>query len=85
MKQPAYKPETWVLFQQGETGGYGHVIGASFENGTWLYTVAGSLGDGSTRAVREEDITQLLQSGSWQAISVSAGNGGSAYQDQNAS
>lgn len=80
MKQPTYKPEAWVLYQQESTGGYGHIIGASFNGEVWLYTVAGPQADGSHATVREDEITQILQNGSWLAISVSAASS-SAYQD----
>lgn len=82
MKQPTYKPEAWVLYEEGTGGGYGRVTGANFDGESWVYTVSGALADGSLASVREEDIKQVLQNGSWLTITNAAASS-SAYQDQN--
>lgn len=80
MKQPTYKPEAWVLFQQGNNGGYGQVIGATFDGSAWLYTVTGSRVFGTYTTVREEEIKQVLQNGSWLTVTAASASA-SAYQD----
>lgn len=81
MKQPLYKPEAWVLYEQGtSSGGYGRVAGATFNSESWLYTVSGANADGSHHTVREEEVRQVLQNGSWLTITNSAASS-SAYQD----
>lgn len=80
MKQPTYKPEAWVLYEQGNGGGYGHVVGATYSGETWLYTVAGTRADGSHTIIREEEVKQVLQNGSWLTVTTT-GASASAYQD----
>jgi len=80
MKQPTYKPETWVLYQQDETGGYGEIVGARYEGETWFYTVSGVSVDGSDVSVREEEVKQIMQNGSWLTVAAASASS-SAYQD----
>lgn len=80
MKQPIYKPEAWVLYEQETAGGYGRVTGANFDGQTWVYTVSGASSNGSHVTVREEQVTQVLQNGSWLTVTNSAA-ASSAYQD----
>lgn len=80
MKEPMYRPEYWVTYQQGETGGFGRIIGGSFDGESWHYTIQGSLTDGTHCSVREEEIGYLFQNGSWLAPS-GGGNHASAYKD----
>ncbi len=80
MKAPIYKPENWVNFEQGETGGFGKIVGGSFDGEGWLYIIAGSIADGSHTVAREDEITYLFQNGSWLAPSGNGGQGDSAYK-----
>ncbi len=80
MKEPAYKPETWVSFQQDEVGGFGRIIGGSFDGESWEYTIQGSSVDGLLYSAREDEIGYVLQNGSWLAP-TGIGNHGSAYKD----
>lgn len=80
MQEPLYKPEHWITFQQGNTGGFGQIVGGSFDGETWLYTVEGSLADNPRRAVREDEVTYLFTNGSWLAP-THLGGSGSAYKD----
>jgi len=80
MKQPTYKPETWITFQQGETGGFGRIVGATFDGEAWVYSVAGANADGSHHAVRETEVSQLFQNNSW-LTPTTAASSSSAYQD----
>ncbi len=81
MKEPIYKPEYWVTYQQGEAGGFGRIIGGSFDGETWLYTVKGVHANGDLQAVREDEIGYLFQNGSWLAPTGSGARGTSAYKD----
>ena len=81
MKTPTYKPDTWVTFQQGETGGYGRIVGASFNNEGWFYIITGSNADGSHHSVREDEIVQSFQNNSWLSVTTSGGSSASVYQD----
>ena len=83
MKEPTYKPHDWIAFEQGDLGGFGQVIGGSFSEDGWEYIVSGSLAGGSDRAVREDEISLVLQNGSWLAPSHFGGHG-SAYTEPNA-
>jgi hypothetical protein len=69
-----------ITFQQGNTGGFGQIVGGSFDGTTWLYTVEGGLGENSRRAVQENEITYLFTNGSWLAP-THLGGSGSAYKD----
>jgi hypothetical protein len=80
MNEPIYKPENWVTFQQGEEGGFGRIVGGSYDGETWHYTVAGSLADGSHQSVKEGEIGFLFQNGSWLAPTSSGGHA-SIYKD----
>jgi len=80
MTEPAFKPETWVAFQQDTTGGFGRVTGGHYEDNSWSYTVQGSSADGALHSVREDEVTLSLQNGSWMAPSRAAGQG-SVYTD----
>lgn len=80
MKEPAYKPDQWIAFQNDGIGGFGQIAGGNFDGDAWEYTVKGSLTDGQLREVRESDITLLLQNGSWLAPSHFGGQG-SAYTE----
>ena len=40
MKEPLYKPEHWVIYQQGTTGGFGKITGGLFTNEAWHYYIA---------------------------------------------
>ena len=80
MKEPQFKPEYWVTYKQGEIGGFGRIIGGTFDGAAWHYTIQGSLADGSDNSVLESDITYLFQNGTW--ISTAGGpNNSSAYKD----
>lgn len=78
MNEPAYKPSTWILFQQGDGGGFGQVIGGNYDGETWVYTVSGSLQGGELRGVRQEEVTFLLDNGTWLAPTNFSGEN-SAY------
>ncbi len=84
MKEPTYKPESWIIYQQGTFGGYGRIIGAAFDGENWNYTTQGSLVNGELHAVKEDEITFLFQNGSWLAPTHLDSRGGSAYTDTNA-
>lgn len=79
MKEPTYKPEQWITFEQEGAGGFGKIIGGSFDEG-WTYTVKGSLANGELCMVHEKEIVYLLQNGSWLAPSHFGGQG-SVYSD----
>jgi len=81
VKQPAYKPDTWVTYQQGHAGGFGRIIGGLFDGNEWIYTVSGLMTDGAHHAVREHEISHTLQNGSWVAPTA-LGSNESAYKDQ---
>jgi len=84
MNQPLFKPGTWVLFEantsEGLRGGFGQVLGGIFDGTQWRYTVGGAHMDGTPDLVKEGEITQTLQNGSWLANSSTA-SGTSAYQE----
>ena len=80
MKEPIYKPEHWITYQQGETGGFGRIVGGHFNSESWYYTVEGASADGTHTAVRESEIRFLFTNGSWLAP-TSTGSSGSAYKD----
>lgn len=78
MKEPIYKPDTWVTYQQAEVGGFGRIIGGSFVSGIWRYTLSGVLTNGQYITIKEDEIIFTLQNGSWIAPTHMSG-GGSAY------
>lgn len=80
MKAPTYKPDNWVTFEQGEGGGFGRIIGGSFDGEAWVYTVSGAEEDGSHQTVREDEIGYLFQNGSWLAP-TGIGSHESVYKD----
>lgn len=80
MKEPAFKPDVWIAFQQETTGGFGRIIGGTHTDGAWHYTVQGSSANGELREVREDEITLSLQNGSWMTPSHVGGQG-SVYTD----
>lgn len=83
MREPLYKPEHWVTYQQGTGGGFGRIVGASFDGTTWIYSVAGPVLNTTYAGVQESEITMLFENGSWLAPRQNgSGNvGGSAYTD----
>jgi hypothetical protein len=78
VKEPIFKPDQWITFEQGTVGGFGQIVGAAFDGTHWFYSVSGSLDDGSLRMVREDHIVHLFQNGSWLAP-TSFGGQSSAY------
>ena len=80
MPEPTYKPQDWIAFQQDDTGGFGTIIGGAYDGEQWYYTVQGSLVDGTLQSVREDEITLVLQNGSWLAPAHFGGQG-SAYTE----
>ena len=80
MHEPLYKPDFWVTYQQGETGGFGQIIGGVYDGETWHYTIKGSRVDGTHTSVRQDEFGYLFQNGSWLAPTGGASNE-SAYKD----
>ena len=60
MQEPKYKPEHWVIYQQGETGGFGRISGGIFNGQSWYYTVQGSVATGQPHSVSEAEIIFLF-------------------------
>jgi len=79
MKEPTYKPDQWIAFENEAESGFGQIVGGSFENG-WCYTLSGVTAHGDLTSVAEADIIYLLQNGSWLAPSHFGGRG-SIYSD----
>ncbi|MGV9002300.1 MAG: hypothetical protein ACOH18_05100 [Candidatus Saccharimonadaceae bacterium] len=80
MKEPIYKPDMWVSYQQDEVGGFGRIIGGSFDGENWHYTIAGSREDGSSHSAKETEIGYVMQNGSWLAPTT-ANASSSVYKD----
>lgn len=80
MKEALYKPEHWITFEQGQGGGFGQIIGGSYDGTHWYYTVQGALANGEHQSVREDEVAYLFQNGSWLAP-THLGGGNSAYKD----
>ena len=83
MTDPLYKPEHWITYKTGNAGGYGKIVGASFNGASWVYSVAGPLLDTTYFGVQEADITAVFENNSWLAPRQNGGgdSGGSAYTD----
>lgn len=80
MKEPTFKPEQWITYQDGIGGGFGRIVGGVFENEAWVYTVAGASANGEHTQVAEASIIYLLQNNSWLAP-TSFGGQGSVYSN----
>lgn len=74
MKEPTYKPEQWIVYEQDGAGGFGQIIGGIFDGESWLYTVSGVSVDSEYVQVEQDEITHLLQNGSWLAPSHFGGH-----------
>ena len=83
MTTPLFKPLQWVLYQQTEVGGYGKVVGATFDDQGWLYSIKGPAADTTSVIIPEDDISHAYENGSWIAINRETGTSESAYTDQN--
>lgn len=59
MQEPKYKPEHWVIYQQGESGGFGRISGGTFNGQGWYYTVQGAIATGQPHSVAETEIAYL--------------------------
>lgn len=83
MTDPRYKPQYWVTYQQGQTGGYGQIVGATFDGQAWVYSVAGPSLNTAYTGVKEAEIIALYENSSWMAPRQNGGGnaGGSAYTD----
>lgn len=65
MQEPAYKPTQWIIYKQGETGGFGRIIGGTYNGEAWIYSVRGPKTDTTYTEVYEGDITFFYENGSW--------------------
>ena len=79
MKEPLKKPGQWIVFEHGDGGGFGEIIGGSFTDGMWYYTVKGAHVDGVHTEVADSSITYTYEGGSWLAPTGTSSQ--SAYQD----
>ena len=82
MITPLFKPQQWVLYQQENSGGYGAIVGATFDDQGWLYSIKGPELDTTSIAVAELDITHTYENGSWIEMNHETGTSASAYTDQ---
>ena len=80
MTEPAFKPETWVLFEQETTGGFGQITGGHYDGENWQYTLKGASANGELHTILETEVTLSLQNGSWMAPTHLGGQG-SVYTD----
>lgn len=78
MNEPTFKPDEWVIFKQDTLGGFGQIIGGTFDGNEWQYIVKNSLIDGTHRSVSENEITHTLENGNW-STPTHFGGAGSAY------
>jgi|GEM_PF-5005245 len=82
MNGPKFKPEQWVMYKQGEAGGFGEIRGGFFDGETWLYSVYGPVIDTTFASVQQEEITHIYESGSWIEAHHETGGQSSAYTEQ---
>ena len=80
MHEPLYKPEHWILYQQGDNGGFGQIVGGTFGADGWHYTLRGIQLDTTLTSVSENDIIFAYEQNSWIAP-THLGGAGSAYTD----
>lgn len=73
MQEPTYKPGQWVAYQQGNTGGFGEIIGGRHDGNVWRYTVQNS-SKNSDAVVLAEEIKFTLEGGNWMAPNHIVGN-----------
>jgi hypothetical protein len=79
MNEPIYKPEQWIIYQQGESAGFGQIVGGSYDGEMWNYSIKGSLLDTTFALARQNEIIRYYENGSWlEPRSGGIGNG-SAY------
>jgi hypothetical protein len=82
MQLPSYKPDQWVVYEQGQTGGFGRILGASFNGESWVYSLRGPIVDTTYAEVYEPEITHFYENGSWlEAKHGNIGGKTSAYTD----
>jgi len=65
MQEPAYKPDQWIIYQQGEGGGFGQIVGGRYSSEAWIYSIKGPITDTTYASVREDEITFFNENGSW--------------------
>lgn len=83
MTIPTFQPDQWVIYKQDQTGGFGQIIGASFDGEAWNYSLRGPAIDTTFTAVTELDITHTYENGSWIEMNREVASHASAYTDQN--
>ncbi|MFZ1250768.1 MAG: hypothetical protein WAR37_04960 [Candidatus Microsaccharimonas sp.] len=76
MKEPLYKPETWVIFQHGDARGFGKIVGGHTDSSEWIYSIEGSA---TNSEARQSEITHYFQNGNWSTPNTT--NNASAYSD----
>ena len=79
MKEPVKKPNQWIVYKKGESGGFGEIVGGYYNGQDWFYTVKGATTDGSLVTVRDDEIAYAYEGGSWLAPTGLVGQ--SAYKD----
>lgn len=68
MKQPAYKPSQWVLYElEEDAAGFGQIVGGVHIDGNWKYHVRGATDSDTNVQVPEDAITFILENGNWTA------------------
>lgn len=82
MHEPAYKPTQWIIYKQGETGGFGSILGGTYTGESWLYSVHGPIVDTTYAEVYEEEITHFYENGSWLEPESGGIGRASAYTEQ---
>jgi len=60
VQEPKFKPDHWVIYQQGESGGMGRISGGTFGGQGWNYTIVGAAVNGQPYSVSESEIAYLL-------------------------
>ncbi len=82
MNEPAYKPNQWILFKQDEAGGFGEIVGGTYNGETWVYSVKGPIIDTTYAEVYEEDVTHFYENNSWLERQHGSAGAASVYTEQ---
>ena len=83
MIEPIYKPDQWIIYRQGDGGGFGQIVGGSHDGDAWIYSVRGPITDTTFATTRQDEITHYYENGSWLEPHSGGMANGSAYTDQN--
>lgn len=82
MQEPAFKPTQWIIFKQDDGGGFGRIVGGTFNGESWIYSVRGPITDTTYAEVGEEEITHFYENGSWLEPHNAGMGKASAYTEQ---